>query len=201
MCDYARNDEVTEPPELGQQPLRQQRQILIAAAAMAIFPMLAAVCAEAQTAEVVTIPQRDEGEGPFERLVLRGAYMIDGTPWELDIAEKLAANAITGPRFAVYPAFDAREAGSIATPAEARQRIRDIKRMGGSGVKFFGAPEDIMTAALDEARKQGLQMAGHDLQHVDAMCLHVLRKGIGIEAQSGSAGVSIFGKTTVSFVY
>ena len=25
------------------------------------------------------IPERDEGEGPFERLILRGAYMIDGT--------------------------------------------------------------------------------------------------------------------------
>ena len=259
--DYARNDELAEPPELGQQPLRQQRRIVIAAVAMAIFPMLAAVCAEAQTAEVVTIAQRDEGEGPFERLVLRGAYMIDGTgaptqgpvdivvendriaqvqvvgfpqlaidpedrpplnggreldiagmyllpgfidthlhlhsrrsgqnvpaeyvlklwlahgvtsgrtvggdhgtPWEIDIAKKLAANAITGPRLAVYPAFNAEEAGLIATPAEARQRIRDIKRMGGSGVKFFGAPEQIMTAALDEARKQGLNSTMHHAQ-------------------------------------
>ena len=31
--------------------------------------------------------------------------------------------------------------------------------------------------------QQGLQMAGHDLQHVDTMCLHVLCKSIGIEAQ------------------
>ena len=87
-----------------------------------------------------------------------------GTPWEIDIAKKLAANAITGPRLAIYPAFNAEEAGLIATPAEARQRIRDIKRMGGSGVKFFGAPEQIMTAALDEARKQGLNSTMHHAQ-------------------------------------
>ena len=31
--------------------------------------------------------------------------------------------------------------------------------------------------------QQGLQMTGHDLQRVDAMCLHVLCKGVGIEAQ------------------
>ena len=31
--------------------------------------------------------------------------------------------------------------------------------------------------------QQGLQMARHDLQRVDAMGLHVLCKGVGIEAQ------------------
>lgn len=211
--------------------------------------------------EIAPIPERDEGEGPFERLILRGAYMIDGagaptqgpvdivvendriaevaavgfpqleidpddrpplnggreldvsgmyvlpgfidthlhihsrqsgqnvppeyvfklwlahgvtsgrtvggehgTPWEIDVAGRLAGSEITGPRIEVYPAFDAREAGSIDTPEQARERIRDIRRMGATGVKFFGAPEQIMIAALDEAGKIGLNSTMHHAQ-------------------------------------
>lgn len=210
---------------------------------------------------IAPIPERDEGEGPFERLILRGAYMIDGagaptqgpvdivvendriaevaavgfpqleidpddrpplnggreldvsgmyvlpgfidthlhihsrqsgqnvppeyvfklwlahgvtsgrtvggnhgTPWEIDVAGRLAGSEITGPRIEVYPAFDAREAGSIDTPEQARERIRDIRRMGATGVKFFGAPEEIMIAALDEAGKIGLNSTMHHAQ-------------------------------------
>ena len=50
-------------------------QTALAGAALALF---AASAGLAQPA-AVTIPERDEGEGPFERLILRGAYMIDGT--------------------------------------------------------------------------------------------------------------------------
>ena len=211
--------------------------------------------------ETVTIPERDEGEGPFERLILRGAYMIDGTgaptqgpvdivvendriaqvavvgyprlaidpddrppleggreidvsgmyvlpgfidthlhlhsrqsgqgvppdyilklwlahgittgrtvggdhgtPWEVDVAARLAASEITGPRLEVYPAFNAAEAGGVNTPERARERIREIQRMGGTGVKFFGSPEEIMIAALDEANALGLNSTMHHAQ-------------------------------------
>ena len=232
-------------------------QTMFAGAALALF---AAGAGLAQPA-AVTIPERVEGEGPFERLILRGAYMIDGTgaptqgpvdiviendriaeidvvgfprleidpddrpplnegreidvsgmyvlpgfidthmhihsdqtgqdvppdyilklwlahgvtsgrtvsgshgtPWEVDVAERLANNEITGPRIEVYPSFNAREAGPINTPEQARERIREIRQMGATGVKFFGAPEEIMVAALDEAREIGLNSTMHHAQ-------------------------------------
>ncbi len=87
-----------------------------------------------------------------------------GTPWEVDVAAKLAANEITGPRIEVYPAFNAREAGPINTPEQARERIRQIQQMGATGVKFFGAAEEIMIVALDEANKIGLNSTMHHAQ-------------------------------------
>ena len=232
-------------------------QAAAAGLALTLFAMSAGFGQE----DTVTVPERDEGEGPFQRLVLRGVYMIDGTgapaqgpvdiviendriveiavvgfprleidpderpplnggreldlsgmyvlpgfidthlhihsrqsgqnvppdyilklwlahgvtsgrtvsgehgtPWEVDIAERLAANAITGPRIEVYPAFNASEAGVINTPEQARERIRDIQRMGATGVKFFGAPAEIMIAALDEAKQIGLNSTMHHAQ-------------------------------------
>ncbi len=232
-------------------------QAAAAGLALTLFAMSAGFGQE----DTVTIPERDEGEGPFQRLVLRGVYMIDGTgapaqgpvdiviendriveiavvgfprleidpderpplnggreldlsgmyvlpgfidthlhihsrqsgqnvppdyilklwlahgvtsgrtvsgehgtPWEVDIAERLAANAITGPRIEVYPAFNASEAGAINTPEQARERIRDIQRMGATGVKFFGAPAEIMIAALDETKQIGLNSTMHHAQ-------------------------------------
>lgn len=230
----------------------------VAVATLALFAMGGGF---AQQNEPFPIAERDEGEGPFERLILRGAYMIDGTgaptqgpvdivvendriaevavvgfpqleidpddrpplnggseldvsgmyvlpgfvdthlhihsrrsgqnvppeyifklwlahgvtsgrtvggehgtPWEVDVARRLAANEITGPRLEVYPAFNASEAGAINTPEQARERIREIRRMGATGVKFFGSPEEIMIAALDEARALGLNSTMHHAQ-------------------------------------
>ncbi len=237
---------------------------LLAAAASAVLVLslsVASVAFAQQQEEAVTIPERDEGEGPFERLILRGAYMIDGTgaptqgpvdivvendriaeitvvgfpqleidsddrpplrggreldlsgmyvlpgfvdthlhlhstrsgqnvppeyvlelwlahgitsgrtvggnhgtPWEVDVAARLASNAITGPRLEVYPFFHDSEAGSLDTAERARERVREIQRMGATGVKFMGAPENIMIAALDEANKIGLNSTMHHAQ-------------------------------------
>ena len=30
-------------------------------------------------AQGIEVPEREEGDGPFERVVLRGGYIIDGT--------------------------------------------------------------------------------------------------------------------------
>lgn len=87
-----------------------------------------------------------------------------GTEWEVEIASKLARGELTGPRFEVYPLFNAREAGALNTAQQARERIRRIKRMGASGVKFIGAPEEVLWAALDEAGKQGLRSTMHHAQ-------------------------------------
>lgn len=207
------------------------------------------------------IPERAEGDGPYERLILRGAYLIDGTgapaqgpvdivvendrivevkvvgapklaidpanrpsgegateldvsgmyvlpgfvdshlhlhssqsgqnvpadyvlkmwfshgitsgrtvagdhglAWEVDVAEKLANNELTGPRIEVYPAFGADWEGGVNTPDQARAHMRQIKKMGASGIKFFGAPAEIFWAALDEANKLGLNSTTHHAQ-------------------------------------
>ncbi len=96
-----------------------------------------------------------------------------GTPWEMKVKKQLENNEITGPRIQVYPAFDADEAGPLNTEKQARDRIRYIKKMGGSGVKFFGAPLEIMTAALDEAGKLGLSSTMHHAQ-LDVLHANVL---------------------------
>lgn len=47
------------------------------------------------------------------------------------------------------------------TPEDMRKRIREIKKLGGDGVKLFGLNRDIMAVALDEAHKLGLPVAHH----------------------------------------
>jgi imidazolonepropionase-like amidohydrolase len=239
----------------------------IASCAFVLTLLSASVCAQDDD---VVIPPRSEGEGPYQRLILRGAYLIDGTgaptqgpvdivvendrikeisvvgfpnlpvdpdgrpeadgareldlagmyvmpgfidthmhlhttasgqnvppeyvlklwlahgvtsgrtvggdnslKWQLDVAKRLARSELTGPRLEVYPFFSSNEAGPLNTPEQARKRIRDIKRMGASGVKFLGAPEKILWAALDEAKKLGLRSTMHhaqlDVKHANVL--------------------------------
>ncbi len=47
---------------------------------LSIFSLVLAMTANAQDQEnVQAAPDRDEGQGPFDRLVIRGAILIDGT--------------------------------------------------------------------------------------------------------------------------
>lgn len=73
----------------------------------------------------------------------------------LDERRKSEEGLMVAPRIFLYM-----RAGG-GTPEEVRQRIREIKRLGGDGVKIFGMDRDIMQAALDEAHKQGLRVAHH----------------------------------------
>ena len=73
----------------------------------------------------------------------------------IDERAKSQAGEITAPRIFLYM----RAGGS--TPEEARQRIQDIKKVGGDGVKIFGMDRDIMKATLEEANKLGLRVAHH----------------------------------------
>lgn len=47
------------------------------------------------------------------------------------------------------------------TPEEARAKVREIKELGGDGVKIYNMDRDLMRACLDEAHKLGLRVA-HD---------------------------------------
>ena len=88
------------------------------------------------------------------------------TRWMVETARRSARNEITGPRMEVYPMFNTTSLGLAPanTPDEAREHIRLMKKLGASGVKFIGAPEDILNAALDEAGKQELNSTMHHAQ-------------------------------------
>jgi imidazolonepropionase-like amidohydrolase len=96
-----------------------------------------------------------------------------GAKWTADMAAQSARNEITAPRLYPYPVFRGWSAGQVDTPEQARARIRQLKREGALGVKFFGAPEEILWAGLDEARKQGLRTTMHhaqlDVAHADVL--------------------------------
>jgi hypothetical protein len=50
---------------------------------------------------------------------------------------------------------------SAETPQEARERVRQFKRDGADGIKFFALPRDVMEAMSNEADNQGLRRAHH----------------------------------------
>lgn len=236
---------------------------LLLSAACALVALPPAVSAqEHEKTAPAPLPERSEGEGPYDRLIFRGAYMIDGsgaptqgpvdivveddriteikvvgaplleidpenrppsdgarvidvsgmyvlpgfvdthlhlhhgaedqkvpseyimklwlshgvttgrtvgsanTRWMVETAKRSAANEITGPRMEVYPMFNSGSLGipRATTEQEAREQIRLMKKLGATGVKFIGAPEKILWAALDEADKQGLNSTMHHAQ-------------------------------------
>ena len=90
----------------------------------------------------------------------------DNTRWMIETARRSADNEITGPRMEVYPMFGRSAIGEPepVTPEQARDQIRLMKKLGATGVKFIGAPEDVLFAALDEAKKQELNSTMHHAQ-------------------------------------
>lgn len=70
--------------------------------------------------------------------------------------EKSKRNEIIAPRLYLYPGTW----GSY-TPADARKRIRDLKKNGADGVKFGMMDKETFYAAHDEANKLGLKVANH----------------------------------------
>ncbi len=87
--------------------------------------------------------------------------------------KRSAKNEITAPRILAYPIFEDFMNSDISSPEAARKRVREIKKDGGDGIKFFGSPEEILWAALDEAKKQGLQTTMHHAQ-LDVIHANVL---------------------------
>jgi imidazolonepropionase-like amidohydrolase len=84
-----------------------------------------------------------------------------------------AANRIVAPRLYPYAALGLGRDAAISTPAEARAWVRSIKAQGLAGMKCFGARPDILAAAFDEVRRQGLRSACHlaqtDVARVNAL--------------------------------
>ena len=103
-----------------------------------------------------------------------------GVDFAMDLKRKSARNEIVAPRIFAYTGFGQGAENGISTPEEAREWVRNNAKKGADGIKFFGAPPDIMTAALDENKKLGLRSACHHAQLSVARwnVLHSARAGL-----------------------
>ncbi|MEL4428067.1 amidohydrolase, partial [Shewanella indica] len=68
--------------------------------------------------------------------------------WVLDHKKKSAANTITAPRIYAYTAFGQGSKVPINTAEAARAWVNENAKKGADGIKFFGAPPEVMDAAL-----------------------------------------------------
>ena len=88
----------------------------------------------------------------------------NGLDWVLDQKQKSQQNLITAPRIFAYTAFGQGAKQAITTPELALEWVRENAKKGADGIKFFGAPPQIMDAALRENKKLGLRSACHHAQ-------------------------------------
>jgi len=72
-----------------------------------------------------------------------------GTERILDLKKKSLKNEIIAPRILAYTGFNSR----VKSPEEAREWVRENAKKGADGIKFFGAPPEIMQVALEENKK------------------------------------------------
>ena len=102
-----------------------------------------------------------------------------GIDFALDLRKKSKSNEIVAPRIKAYTGFGQGSKQGISTPEMARNWVRENARRGADGIKFFGAPPEIMAAALDENKKLGLRSACHHAQ------LNVARWNVLHSARAG----------------
>ena len=95
---------------------------------------------------------------------IREPGSFNGLDWVLTHKSRSERNEITAPRIIPYVAFGQGETGPFIDEEATRVWVRKIAKQGAAGIKFFGAPANIMRAALDEAGKQGLGSAMHHAQ-------------------------------------
>jgi hypothetical protein len=97
----------------------------------------------------------------------------NGIDWCVSEQKRSEANAITAPRIFPYAFFGQGRIGPMLTPEHAREWVRDMKRRGALGMKCFGYRPDILEAAFDELKKQGMRSACHHAQ-LDVARVNVL---------------------------
>ncbi len=102
-----------------------------------------------------------------------------GIDFTLDLKRKSAGNEIVAPRILAYTGFGQGSKEPISNPEMAREWVRNNAKKGADGIKFFGAPPEIMAAALDENKKLGLRSACHHAQ------LNVARWNVLHSARAG----------------
>lgn len=123
----------------------------------------------------------------------------NGLDWVLEHKEQSESNDITAPRILAYTSFgqdltkvspiknlseakpskDEVLKGPITTADDAVSWVRANYRRGADGIKFFGAPPEVMEAALRENKRLGLRSACHHAQ------LNVTRWNVAHSAEAG----------------
>ncbi len=100
-----------------------------------------------------------------------GNFDVD---WLMYHKQRSANNEITAPRLYAYVVFGNGWEEPITSPEQAREWVRWVKGKGADGIKFFGAAPEILVAALDEAKTQGLRTTEHHAQ-LDVTRMNVLK--------------------------
>ncbi len=125
------------------------------------------------------------GEYVFKLWMAHGITTIrdpscgNGLDWVLRHKEWSSKNEITAPRIEAYTVFGQGELDPISTPDQVRKWVRENKAKGADGIKFFGLPPKLFSAALDENKKLGLRSACHHAQ------LEVARWNVVNSAEAG----------------
>ncbi len=88
----------------------------------------------------------------------------NGLEWTLNEKRRSQKNEITAPRIYAYTVFGAGSDEPIVNADQARKWVRHNAKNGADGIKFFGAPPEVMEAALTENKKLGLRSACHHAQ-------------------------------------
>lgn len=88
----------------------------------------------------------------------------NGLDWVLKHKERSDKNEIVAPRIFAYTAFGQGAKEPLSTPEKAREWVQQNAQNGADGIKFFGAPPEIMDAALRENKRLGLRSACHHAQ-------------------------------------
>lgn len=104
---------------------------------------------------------------------IREPGSFNGLNWTLAHKKLSEQNKIVAPRIVPYVGFGMGHDGPIYSPKQARDWVKSVAEKGAKGIKFFGATPKIMSAALDEAQKQGLKTMMHHAQ-LDVMRNNVL---------------------------
>lgn len=89
---------------------------------------------------------------------------FNGLDWVQWHQQQAAANTIVSPRIIPYVGFGMGQDDPIFNGEQARAWVRGIKQQGAAGIKFFGATPRVISAAFDEAEKQGLGTMMHHAQ-------------------------------------
>ncbi|RUO75693.1 amidohydrolase family protein [Pseudidiomarina taiwanensis] len=104
---------------------------------------------------------------------------FNGLGWVQWHQQRAEDNRIVSPRIIPYVGFGMGSEEPIFTAEQARDWVREVKRKGAAGIKFFGATPRVMAAALDEANKQQLGTMMHHAQ------LNVVRTNVLDSARQG----------------
>src|SRR5437773_1991738 len=92
---------------------------------------------------------------------IRDPGSMNGLDWVLDEKKLSFENKITAPRIFAYTVFGQGNKEPISTVEQAIAWVRENAKKGADGIKFFGAPPQIMKAALQENKILGLRSACH----------------------------------------